>query len=111
MRINAWSQLSAMLSSGVYTLLFFIFEYYNPNIFESSGLFAHEWRMITVTFLTSITWLTITFLTPKDNQETIDRFVKILPKKSEIIRLFFIAILIGFAFMIIQSWIIYLLFH
>jgi len=111
MRVNAWSQLSAMLSSGVFTLLFFVFEYYNPNFFESTGLFTHEWRMIIVTILTSITWLTVTFLTPKDNKETIENFVKILPPKKEIIWLFTIAIIIGFAFMIIQSGIIYLLFH
>ena len=110
MRINAWSQLSAMLSSGVFTLLFFIFEYYNPNFFDSSGLFAYEWRMIVVTLLTTITWLIITFLTPKDSEEIINRFVKILPPKKEIIKLFIVAILIGLAFIVVQSGVIYLLF-
>ncbi|RLD39856.1 MAG: hypothetical protein DRI86_16290, partial [Bacteroidetes bacterium] len=110
MRINAWSQLSAMLSSGVFTLLFFIFEYYNPNFFDSSGLFAYEWRMIVVTLLTTVTWLIITFLTPKDSEEIINRFVKILPPKKEIIKLFIVAILIGLAFIVVQSGVIYLLF-
>jgi Na+/proline symporter len=63
-RINAWSQLSAMISSGVYTLLFPYFFNGNSVIY---GFAFEEARLIIVTVLTTFTWLMVTFLTKKDD--------------------------------------------
>ena len=110
MRINAWSQLSAMISSGIYTILFYVFEYFNPNYFSLSSLTAYEWRLIIVTVLTTITWITVTFSTKKDDNKTIARFLKILPTNKEIIKLFSIALLIGIGLIALQTLGIYLVF-
>ncbi|NPA45467.1 MAG: hypothetical protein GXO49_08030 [Chlorobi bacterium] len=110
MRINAWSQISAMISSGIYTLLFFVFEYYNPSFFNDLTLQGHEWRIIIVTILTSITWIIITFFTKKDDKETINKFFKILPPKHEIIKSFILALLIGISiilFLGVSTYLIY----
>jgi Na+/proline symporter len=95
MRVNSWSQISAMLSSCIYTFLFFIFQDYYPHFFDNSNLHAYEWRMIFVTFLTTVTWLLVTFITPKDSKKITDRFLKILPSKTEILKSFGIAFAIG----------------
>ena len=95
MRINAWSQLAAMISSGVYTLIFYVVQDHFQHFFEQSVLQSYEWRLIIVTILTSITWLVVTFLTPKDDNQTIERFRKILPSSHEIIKSFVIAFLVG----------------
>ena len=95
MRVNAWSQLAAMLSSGVYTLLFYVVQDHFQTFFEQSVLHAYEWRLIIVTILTTITWIIVTFLTPKDDRITIERFRKILPSTHEIIKSFAIAFVIG----------------
>ena len=109
MRINAWSQLSAMLSSGVYTLSFYLFQDNFDAFFETSALQAYEWRMIVVTILTTITWVAVTFLTKPDDAETIERFRKILPSTKEIIESFLIAFIIGISVLTITVIGIYLL--
>lgn len=103
MRMNAWSQLSAMISSGIYTIIFYAFEYYYPNFFESSSLSAYEWRLVIVTTLTTFTWIIVTFMTKKDDEKTIKRFLKILPSNKEIVKLFIIAILIGVGLIVVQT--------
>ena len=63
MRINGWSQLAAMIGSGVYTLIY-------QNFIKSTSLEV-AWQQVTtlntysmqlifVTFLTTITWLMVT---------------------------------------------------
>ena len=65
-RINAWSQLSAMLSSGVYTLLYPWFHSRGPwSVYP-----MEEARIVWVTLLTSITWIGVTLLT-KNQSDTI----------------------------------------
>jgi Na+/proline symporter len=65
-RINAWSQLSAMLSSGVYMLLYPWFHSRGPwSVYP-----MEEARIVWVTLLTSITWIGVTLLT-KNQSDTI----------------------------------------
>ena len=103
LRINAWSQLSAMLSSGIYTLLFMAFEHYYPHYFDNTGLQFYEWRLIIVTILTISTWLLVTFMTPKDDDATLSRFRKILPPRREVISLFSLAIIVGIGIVFVQT--------
>ncbi|HEY5340736.1 MAG TPA: sodium:solute symporter family protein [Candidatus Aquilonibacter sp.] len=66
-RINAWSEISAMASSFVIALTFFI-----------SGKFGHAASsttvlLVTVAFTTAV-WLTVTWMTPRDDEQTLERF-------------------------------------
>lgn len=95
LRINAWSQLSAMIASGVYTLLFLALEervepWWNPDIFD-----AYEARLLAVTVLTTLTWLLVTFLTPRDEEATLDRFRTLLPSGRSILLRFGLALAVG----------------
>jgi Na+/proline symporter len=109
LRINAWSQLSAMLSSGVYTLTFYIFlQGRYEEFFNQSVLQPYEWRMILVTILTTITWVAVTLLTPKDDAQTLERFKKVLPTKNEILKSFAIAFLVGLLVLFVTVFCVYL---
>jgi solute:Na+ symporter, SSS family len=61
-RINAWSELSAMISSLVYFLL------------VSRFVEANERRLALVALLTIFTWLAVTFLTRPERQEVLEAF-------------------------------------
>lgn len=68
-RINAWSQLSAMISSGVFTSLY-------PSFHDSLPLHnmpMTESRVLVVTILTTAVWLCVTFLTPDQSDEVRNR--------------------------------------
>ncbi|HKL39176.1 MAG TPA: hypothetical protein VJ894_00785, partial [Cryomorphaceae bacterium] len=95
LRINAWSQISAMISSGLYTLLFLYMEsrfepWWNTEVFDT-----YEVRLLAVTLLTSITWLMVTFLTPRDSEETLAKFRGILPNGRTVILQFGVALALG----------------
>jgi Na+/proline symporter len=108
LRINAWSQLSAMLSSGVYTLIFYILQGNYEEFFKQSVLQPYEWRMIIVTILTTITWVVVTLLTPKDNLQTLERFKKVLPTRNEVLKSFAIAFLVGLLVLFVTVSCVYL---
>jgi Na+/proline symporter len=97
-RINAWSQLSAMISSGVYTLLFPYFFNTNSVMY---GFAFEEARLIAVTVLTTLTWLIVTFLTKKDDVEIIERMKQIIPDKKTLGKQFALAFGFGFAVVLI----------
>ena len=100
-RINAWSQLSAMLSSAIFTLIY-------PKIhaiLPFAEFPMEEARVLVVTILTSFIWLIVTFLT--ENQS-----IKVQPKMQSIVessRQFFnrllIAIILGVCFLVFVAWI------
>jgi Na+/proline symporter len=108
LRINAWSQLSAMLSSGVYTLIFYILQGNYEEFFKQSVLQPYEWRMIIVTILTTITWVVVTLLTPKDDAQTLERFKKVLPTRNEVLKSFAIAFLVGLLVLFVTVSCVYL---
>ena len=66
-RINAWSEISAMSASFVVALCFFI-----------AGKLGHAASSTTILLvtvsITTVVWLTVTFLTPADDQQTLARF-------------------------------------
>jgi SSS family solute:Na+ symporter len=74
-RINPWSEITAMGVSFSMAVLFFINS--STELGLTNELFGElqSWEMICINvFITSIAWLTVTFLTEKSNQKTIDSF-------------------------------------
>lgn len=79
-RINAWSEISAMLASGIFSL---IFHYNSEYLFGVDGLFESYWQFPLVVLLTTFVWLLVTILTkPEDDKVLIEFYNKIQPKKE-----------------------------
>ena len=71
-RINAWSEIAAMLSSGIISIALTNDTIFNM-IFNDGGLPAYMKFPFIVLVTTSI-WLLVTFLTPADDNETLVSF-------------------------------------
>src|SRR5690606_21487465 len=67
-RVNAWSEIAAMFSSGIISILF-NFVYWPENI-------DPVYKFPLIVLITSIIWLTATFLTKPDDKETLYNFYK-----------------------------------
>jgi Na+/proline symporter len=77
MRINAWSQLAAMLSSGVYTLLYRAYvsgTWWEQQAVELSGLNAYSIQLIAITVSTTATWIGVMYTTQKDDTALLEKF-------------------------------------
>ncbi len=85
-RINAWSEISAMFSSGIISILISI-SFINKKLFgktiENSfqeGIFPDWFEFPLVVLVTTVVWLLVTFLTkPDDDQKLFDFYKKIQP--------------------------------
>ena len=77
MRINAWSQISAMVSGALYAGLYYLildnsdFEMYWC---EKLNIGTYALKIYILSFCTTLTWLLVTFLTPKDDPVVIENF-------------------------------------
>lgn len=79
-RINAWSEISAMLASGVFSL---IFHYNATYLFGVEGVFESYWQFPLVVVCTTVVWLLVTLLTEPEDDEVLIRFYnKIQPQKK-----------------------------
>lgn len=79
-RINAWSEISAMLASGVFSL---IFHFNSESLFGADGMFESYWQFPLVVLCTTIVWILVTIFTkPEDDKVLIDFYKKIQPKKE-----------------------------
>lgn len=79
-RINAWSEISAMLASGIFSL---IFHYNSEYLFGAEGLLESYWQFPLVVLLTTLVWVLVTILTkPEDDKVLIEFYNKIQPKKE-----------------------------
>jgi Na+/proline symporter len=95
-RINAWSQLSAMLSSAVFTLVY-------PTIHSFLPLKNYpmeESRVLVVTIFTTLVWLLVTFLTINQSNAVRLIMMPILESRKMFIKRFIIALLVGISVMI-----------
>lgn len=78
-RINAWSEISAMFASGVFSLLF---HFNSDYLFGENGLFESYLQFPLVVLCTTIVWLLVTLLTKPERDEVLIQFYKkIQPKK------------------------------
>jgi Na+/proline symporter len=94
-RINAWSQLSAMLSSAVFTLLY-------PTIHDLIPLKTYpmaESRVLVVTLLTTLVWILVTFLTTNQSAEVRLKMLPILGSRISFVKRFAVAISLGILFL------------
>ena len=90
-RINAWSQLSAMLSSGVFTLIY-------PYLHENSllrQLPLEESRILVVTLLTTLTWITVTLISTNQTKTVEEKLLPIIGSRKQIIYRLSMALLLG----------------
>ena len=79
-RINAWSEIAAMISSGVFSL---IFHFNKEFLFGKEGVFESYLQFPLVVLLTTVTWLVVTLFTkPEDDEVLIDFYTRIQPKKE-----------------------------
>ena len=71
-RINAWSEIVAMFSSGIISLLFWRYEDF---LFTADDAIFPLWsRFPLVVLITSVIWISVTFLTPAEKTKTLIRF-------------------------------------
>ena len=71
-RINAWSEIVAMFSSGIISLLFWRYEDF---LFTADDALFPLWsRFPLVVLITSVIWISVTFLTPAEKTKTLIRF-------------------------------------
>lgn len=100
-RINAWSQLSAMLSSAFFTLIY-------PFFHETSPLKAfpmEESRILIVTILTTATWLLVTFVSPKTSSEVSEKMSSLIGSPRQHYRKIGLALLLGVFMILIVAFI------
>jgi solute:Na+ symporter, SSS family len=71
-RVNAWSEISAMIASFVTSVVLATFKYDLSN--PASRTYALT--MLITVGVTSAVWLTVTMLTPPESQATLDRFYR-----------------------------------
>lgn len=81
-RINAWTQISAMLCSLVYTLVYdFLygnsagFKMWIDLLSDGSGLSLYPLKIVILTLLVVSTWLTVMYCTAPDDENHLRRFV------------------------------------
>ena len=100
-RINAWSQLSAMLSSALFTLIY-------PLLHKASPLKAfpmEESRILIVTILTTATWLLVTFVTPNTSSEISEKMSSLIGSPRQHYKKIGLALLLGVFMILIVAFI------
>ena len=73
-RINAWSEIAAMLSSGIISIALTNESLFNL-IFNDDG-FPPYMKFPFIVLVTTSIWLIVTFITPADEKETLIKFYK-----------------------------------
>ncbi|MHA7832103.1 MAG: sodium:solute symporter family transporter, partial [Flagellimonas sp.] len=74
-RINAWSEIVAMFSSGIISILFW--QYEDALFLSDEALFPAWSKFPLVVLITTILWLATTFLTQPEENKVLYRFYKI----------------------------------
>lgn len=72
-RINAWSEISAMIASLIISML--VMKPVRAH-FPAGDMRADAWVMLITVAGTTVTWLAVTFLTPPEPDSTLDSFYK-----------------------------------
>ncbi len=84
-RINAWSEISAMFSSALVSVIFgftafgdWLFTHNNELGIEIEGVFPAYVKFPMVVLITSIIWISVTFLTKPETNSTLFNFYRII---------------------------------
>ncbi|MGK2934682.1 MAG: sodium:solute symporter family protein [Gemmatimonadaceae bacterium] len=72
-RINAWSEISAMTTSFIVSLL--AFAYIRPR-FAATDPNGDAWVMLTTVAVSTVVWVAVTFATKPESDATLDSFYK-----------------------------------
>lgn len=82
-RINAWAQLTAMVSSLIFTFGYDYLVSTMPAFAEVTGswqavlnLDPYPLKLVILTVLTTLTWLLVMYVTPPDREEHLRKFVQ-----------------------------------
>ncbi|MDB4908260.1 MAG: hypothetical protein JWO05_3044 [Gemmatimonadetes bacterium] len=70
-RITAWSEISAMITSFIASLIFLNTI---PSHFAASDPNADAWVMIATVVVSTVVWLAVTFIMPKETDAQLDSF-------------------------------------
>ena len=104
MRINAWTQLTAMASVPFLNLLYNLFDFSKTLPYHETEMGAYVWRLIILTVLTLVISFTVMILTQKDDLEHLTRFKEkrgpIAPLRNAMI----LAILLGLLYFILWNY-------
>jgi Na+/proline symporter len=98
-RINAWSQLTAMISSALFTLLYHDLHEFTP--FRDFPM--EESRIVVVTILTTLIWLVVTFITPNQQAEVRLQMMPLLESRKVFVKRFAIALILGFILLLVTA--------
>ena len=71
-RVNAWSEISAMVASFVTSLVLTRF----GHSMSDTGTPDYAFTMLTTVAVTTVVWLAVTFATAPESDETLDRFYR-----------------------------------
>ncbi len=78
-RINSWSEISAMISSGIVSLTFTFNE---KTLFGAENMFPAWSKFPLIVLVTTIIWVLVTYLTKPEEQDVLEKFYqKIQPSK------------------------------
>ena len=75
-RINAWSEITAMFSSGIISIICAIPEIDYFLFDKVSGIFPHWAKFIFIVIVTSIVWITTTLVTKPEKKEILFKFYR-----------------------------------
>ena len=71
-RINAWSEIAAMLSSGIISIALTNESIF--NVFFNDNMLPAYMKFPFIVLVTTLIWLIVTFITPSDDTETLVKF-------------------------------------
>lgn len=75
-RLNAWSEISAMISSGILSIILSTSYFQNLLFSPTHGFFPSWLEFPLIVFLTTIIWLSVTLLTSPDEDDKLFSFYK-----------------------------------
>ena len=76
-RINAWSEISAMVISGVVSIIL-VFTPLGELLFGPQGVLPAYWQYPFIVALTTLGWIGVTYLTPPEDEQLLRRFAQTL---------------------------------
>ncbi len=104
-RISAWSQISAMFSSAVCTLIYPKIH----DIFLLSNYPMEESRVVVVTLITTFIWVITTFATPNQSEIIRLKMMPVIENKKTFMRQFVLALSLGLLLLLLSSGVWYFL--